>query len=131
EAVCTNDFAETTIVLTGSNLSAITSVTLNGTSLPFNIVNNTTLEVQPVAGITSGVLELTNAYTTGYSSEALTVYVSPVVAPITNGHVAICMDGSVDLNSTSPGGQWSPSDADIDTVNGNGLVTQVSPGQDT
>lgn len=57
---------------------------------------------------------------------ASTVLVAP--APITPATAAICVNNTIALNTTTPGGVWSTGDGAIATVSSTGVVTGVSGG---
>ncbi len=126
---CEYDLSTTVVTLTGSNFTNATSVTLNGTSVAYTVVNNTTITVTLSSGLTTGTFTVTNALTSGTSSAVFTVKTAPVINPITGGD-SLCMPETLTLATTTPGAIWSSANPSIATVVG-GVVTGVSAGQAT
>jgi hypothetical protein len=130
--VCSADLATTVVTLTGTNFTGATSVTLNGTSTPFTVVNDTTINVNLTAGSTAGNFAVTTPNGTGTSSTPFAITASPTVAAITNGDATLCVGGpTVDMNDATPAGTWSSTNTAVATVDNNGIVTAVSAGTAT
>ncbi|UPQ80773.1 GEVED domain-containing protein [Flavobacterium azooxidireducens] len=123
---CSDDLNETTITITGSNLSDISEIEINGSSYPFTVVNDTTITVDLDENVTTGVITISDGFSTVNSATLFEVFNSPDVDPITAPDTALCMPNTLLLTSTS-GGSWSSSDETIATVVG-GTVSGVSPG---
>ena len=127
-SVCSGNLATSVVTLTGSNFTNATSVTLNGVSTPFTVVNDTTINVNLTAGSTAGNFVVYNAVTSGTSATALEVVQSPAITPIINGDTSICVFGSVDLDNESFGGTWSSSNEAVATVDADGIVSGLATG---
>lgn len=56
----TSGLVGTTVTITGTNLSTVTSVTLNGLSVTYTIVSNTSITFVVPVGATSGIVSVTN-----------------------------------------------------------------------
>lgn len=92
----------TTVTITGSNFTAaggVNGVFFNGVAAAsFNVVNNTTLTaVLPSSGVTTGIISVSNATATGYSSATFFVNAPK---PTTTG-VTICTGGSGNLTTST------------------------------
>jgi IPT/TIG domain len=71
-----------TVTLTGANYTATKSVTFNGTSASFTVLAPNTITAKAPAGVTSGVIAVTNAYGTTKSSTSF--WVPPTVTSFTS-----------------------------------------------
>ncbi|RZJ66950.1 MAG: T9SS type A sorting domain-containing protein [Flavobacterium sp.] len=125
----------TTVTVTGSNFLGTTAVTFNGiAATSFSVTNDTTLTAVVPAGNVAGPIAVTSAPSsngTGTSANSLIVYTPPVVEEITNGNATLCVDGTVDLDSASPGGIWASLNPAVATVDSAGVVTAESAGAAT
>ena len=82
-----------------------------------------------LTGVSAGTVLVT--YTSNQGCTVTTIItVNPIPAPIT-GIDRVCNGFSTALHDASTGGVWSVSDTTIDTVSGTGVVTGLSPGNDT
>src|SRR5690606_37980550 len=130
--ICSNELEGTVMTVTGSNFTDATDVQIDGVSMDFTVVNDTTIEIQLVEGMTSGFVTVINEFTSGTSEDAFAITAAPVVNPIVvNGDSVLCVGHSVALSSTTPAGTWSSSNEDVATVDGNGIVTAVGAGTTT
>jgi hypothetical protein len=129
--ICSSDLGTAVVTLTGSNFTGATNVTLNGTSTPFTVVNDTTITVNLTAGSTEGTFVVYNAATSGTNPTALDVVLSPSVSAITNGDATLCAGETVDLDNLTPAGTWASLNASVATVDSDGIVTAVAAGATT
>src|SRR5688572_8761217 len=90
-----------------------------------------------VSWTTTGTKTITVNYTnadgcsaTTATSYTVTVNANPTVNPIT-GPTTVCVDATITLTSTTPGGTWSGSNPAAATIDANGVVTGVSGGSST
>ncbi|WP_341838723.1 Ig-like domain-containing protein [Chitinophaga caseinilytica] len=85
-----------------------------------------------VLGVSAGTAVITYSVTNGAGCEStrtitVTVNALPAIAPIT-GTTDVCVTGTTDLASATPGGVWATSDAAVATVDADGKVTGVTDG---
>lgn len=116
------------INITGSGFSGthpVTQVTINGSAVPFTIVNNSQILVTIPAGTTSGPVRVVKS---GAFAETTTnLNIQPDIAAI-SGASAVCVGATINLTNPTPGGTWSSSDDAIATVDPSGVVTGISAG---
>ncbi len=79
-----------------------------------------------VTGVATGVAQVTYSLPTGCKT-LKTITVNGLPAAIT-GSSAVCLGYSVVLSSSTTGGTWSASNANVSVGSGTGVVTGVSPG---
>ncbi|WP_290839088.1 GEVED domain-containing protein [Flavobacterium sp.] len=122
----------TTVTITGTSFNGATAVSFNGTAAQsFAVVNNSTITAVTPAGITAGPISVTATLGTGVSSSNMIVNPMPIVNPITNGNASLCVNGTIQLGNTSPGGTWGATDPAIASVSTGGLVTANASGTTT
>ncbi|MBK9542524.1 MAG: IPT/TIG domain-containing protein [Bacteroidetes bacterium] len=73
-----NGTVGTSVVITGTNFSAVTQVQFNITNASFTINNSTQITATVPAGATTGTIKVTNACGTGTSVSSFTVNSTPV-----------------------------------------------------
>ncbi|RYD54375.1 MAG: hypothetical protein EOP56_19320, partial [Sphingobacteriales bacterium] len=131
-SVCSADLATTQVTLTGQYFTGATSVTVNGVSTPFTVVNDTTIIVSLTATSTEGPIVVNSAVSTGSSASSLLVYTNPSVSAIVNGDATLCAGGdTADYDDPTPAGTWSSSSVLVASVDNNGIVTPVAGGTAT
>jgi hypothetical protein len=74
-----------TVTLTGTNLTSVTRVRLNGTNAPFSVVSATRLTFTVPAGATSGTVVVSNAAAAATSAGPFTVAAQPTITSISPG----------------------------------------------
>ncbi|MFC0776404.1 PKD-like domain-containing protein, partial [Terrimonas alba] len=125
------------INLAGTISGAATSATWSAGSGTFSDINSLTSTYTP--GIASGNVTLTlttndpdgtGPCVAATSTVVITVNPLPTVSPIT-GPTNVCVDATITLASTTPGGTWSSSNPSAATIDANGTVTGVSGGSST
>ena len=118
------------VTINGFGFTGTTAVTLNGSPVSsFTVNNDTTITAVIGGGAVSGPIAVTNSVGTGTSSTPLTITPNPVVSPITFvGEAVLCIGGTMDLDTTTPGGTWSSTNPAIITVDQDGIVTAVGDG---
>lgn len=77
-----------------------------------------------VTGLSSGVANITYAYTGCYALKPVTV--NP--APLITGSSTICSGSSITLSASPAGGSWTSGSPSVATVSGTGVVTGVTSG---
>ncbi|RZJ65381.1 MAG: T9SS type A sorting domain-containing protein [Flavobacterium sp.] len=129
--VCSNNLAGTVVTLSGTELSGVTGVTLNGAATPFTVNNSTTITVTLTGSSTAGSFVVTGPNGTATSAGNLVITANPTVTPIIGGDTALCVGGSLALSTASPGGAWSSGSPLVATVSESGVVTAVAAGTAT
>ena len=125
----------TSSLCVGQN-TAISTTTLGGTWSSTNTSVATVSNNGSVNAISSGSTSINYTVTnssTGCSTTAsmiVTVYDNPIVTPI-SGPSSVCVGNSIQLSDATSGGVWSSSNNNLATVDNNGLVTGVAPGNVT
>jgi len=121
------------VLLTGTNFNEVSSVILNGSSLDYVIVDNTTISVILNPDSISGQFTVSNSLTSGTSAASLTIIPSPVINPITGGATEMCLGAEtiVDFNTTSIEASWGSSNPEVATIDADGIVTALSSGTTT
>jgi len=120
---CTNTG---TVVITGTNFSGTSSVTIGGTAVSSFTVDNDTQITATLATGTTGTIAVTNSAGTASSSGSFTVF-----APATiTGTLNLCEGASTQLIGSAPtaGSTWSSATPSVATVSATGLVIGVSAG---
>ncbi len=90
-----------------------------------------------VTGISPGTSTISYTVTNSYgcstiATKNITVYPNPIVAPITCSPAPkVCVNSTLQLNNSTPNGVWSSSNNSLATIDNNGLVTGVAPGNVT
>ncbi|RYZ55376.1 MAG: hypothetical protein EOP49_02950, partial [Sphingobacteriales bacterium] len=124
--ICSNDLLTTTVLISGSHLDQITSVTLNGQSLTFTPVSASSIQVNLLADSQQGSFIVTGPNGSATSASQIIITTSPTVEPIT-GENTVCQDASTTLVTQSSAGTWSSSNTTVATVLG-GVVTGHAAG---
>lgn len=73
--------AGTTITIIGSNLYDVTTVTLNGSPMPFTEVDSGQVRATVPAGARTGAIEVTTLYGSTFATDTFRVTVSPTPTP--------------------------------------------------
>ena len=89
-----------------------------------NINKNFQLQIVAVNSIYGGMATFPSI---AYGTILNVAPVLPVIDPITGG-TTVCLDQTLQLNNTTPGGVWKSADPAIATVNSTGLVSGLSAG---
>jgi hypothetical protein len=113
------------LVITGTNLTGATAVTIGGTAAA--ITANTATTVTVTVGIgTTGTVQVTTP--NGTATSLATFTVNPNPAAIGGGAATVCT-GAVTptFTNATTGGTWSTSNANA-TINTSGIVTGVTAG---
>jgi uncharacterized protein YjdB len=90
-----------------------------------------------VSGIAPGTATISYTVTNSFGcstivTKNISVYANPVVAPITCSPAPkVCVNSTFQLNNVTPNGVWSSSNNNVATIDNNGLVTGVAPGNVT
>ncbi len=132
-AICTNaNPTDRTVLISGSQFTSATAVTLNGVNLTgYTINSDTQITVVIPSTANTGLLAVTNADGTGTSASALTVNAAPTVAGITSAgnQTVLCAGAWLALSSATPNGTWSSSNPSVATISAGGVVSGQSVGE--
>ncbi len=112
------------VIITGTNFTGATAVTIGGTPVLSYTVNSNTQITAVVGTGTTGTIAVTTANGTGTSAGTFTVNPLPVISSATASPTAICAGDFTNLNATSAGNfinWWTAS-------TGGTLLTAVSSG---
>jgi len=77
--------AHATVTVTGTSFTGTTSVTLNGTSVPFSVTSNTRLTFTVPAGAASGAITVVTPAGSATSTGTLTIVPPPTITSISPG----------------------------------------------
>lgn len=106
-----------TVVITGTDFSGATSVTIGGTAVASYVINSNTQITAVVANGTTGVISVTTPTGSVASTGTFTVNPSPVVAAIAGGAATVCANGVTPaFTNATTGGVWG-------ITNGTGSAT--------
>jgi len=87
-----------------------------------------------VAGVTSGIVPISYAFTNGcgtaYATMTVTVIPLPSAGSIT-GSASVCVGATAALGATIAGGSWSTTNGNVTVGSSTGVVTGVTQGLDT
>ncbi|WP_329805751.1 GEVED domain-containing protein [Flavobacterium facile] len=107
------------LVITGTNLTAASAVTIGGTAATITANTATSITVTVGAG-TTGTVQVTNP--NGSATSAATFTVNPLPAAIAGGSATVCTGASTPaFTSATTGGTWS-------VITGTGTASITSPG---
>ena len=115
------------ITINGTNLSAVTNVSFNGTSASFTVVSNTQITAILPSGATSGTISVASPIGNATSASNFTINPLPSINSIT-GNTNLCPLTTTTLFNTTPGGTWSSGNTGVATIDSSGIVSGISPG---
>lgn len=119
-----------TVVITGTNFSGVSAVTIGGTPVASYTVNNATQITAIVGSGTTGVISVTTPAGTGASTNSFTVNNSPVVAAISGGAASVCANGTTPaFTNATTGGTWGVTNGTGSaTIDNGGVVSGATSG---
>lgn len=119
--------ATPTVTINGTNFTGVTSVTFNGVSAAYTLVNATTITATLPAGATTGVVAVTTAQAVGSSTSVFTIRPIPAT-PVASADVAICSGSSTNLSVTTTPltGSLSTTTAGGNSCNGGNMFNIVT-----
>jgi hypothetical protein len=123
-------YAGAEVVLTGTNFTGATSVTLNGEALDFTVNSATSITAVLNATVSSGLFTVSNTLTSGTSAVPLTIIQSPEISTITGGVSTFCLGSAsvIDFNISTVGASWESSHPEVATIDSDGIVTVLTTG---
>ncbi len=120
------------VTVTGNYFVNITSVTIDGNSIPFTPIDLHNLSFVVPVSLTAGTypITVTSALGSSTSTSVLLIKDYPVVSPIQGPSSEVCGGSTLLLSNLTGGGTWSSLDTAIATVSG-GTVAGVAAGSTT
>jgi mannan endo-1,4-beta-mannosidase len=101
--------AGNSVTITGTNLTAATSVLFNGVAGTKTSNTSTQIIVTAPSGVSTGTISVTNAYGTGISSGTFTVAADPTIAiALSSGTNPSCAGSSLAFTATRTNGGSTP-----------------------
>jgi len=130
DSTCSNDLANTGVItLTGTEITGVTSIDLNGIPVNYTVVNDTTIEITLIpanyASYTSGTFAIYSDTPVAYSPPFTINVVDPI--PNTVNPTSVCLGEELTFFNEVPG-EWTSDDIAVATILGTGQLTPVATG---
>ena len=115
--------------------TTLTNATINGTWASSNTTVATINSSGVVTGVSAGTTTITYTVTNTFGCETIVIYsftvhpnpiVTPIIAPST-----LCVGQTATLANSTPNGAWGSSNPNVGTIDINGVVTAIAPGNVT